>query len=654
MQLKPLEAGRYDDEFILVRNPESGKQALFTEAEFEIVRFLKQNEQETLLALLLPNIGIAKKDHINLCLAVIRKLKRLEIVDLADITGKMPTNPTITKSSEIDLTRKKFELGGLSALATAFLAIGERLFGWMGTFLLLFMCLAAAGCSFVFFPFEAVDPLVRAHLGISYWKLFSAIYAGGFLAFNFRAILQAAFLRAEGRPGRRAGFSLYFPFIVLNFDRSDGCIAGKSSRVQMGLLGILSPLAVSVAATGAVLLGNAPADMGYYFFAACVAVAMLMACPFLPFDLADILHVIQKPEDLRDTTSQQLRRILRFKGPMNKAVLVGMGLSFLWLLGWLDSLRGFAEMLSHQLSEDFYFYEDLPRSVGAGATGLTLLSLLFFPLGVFAVSFFKDLRASRRQRVVMAKGKEKVSLSLEEKVAAITKIPLFAYLSELERVLLLNEMQTAFFADGQRLVKQGEVGQEFYVLVKGSANVTFKDPRGGTYFLASIGEGDAFGEIALIDDVPRTASVDSDGGCIVLVLKKEAFDKFVSTLGSSDRVKTLIRLTSFFRRHPLFSKLDVRDLAQLIDTFMFDSMSPGDEIPDGDQMFRVVYSGYVRVDTGEDSADTELYPDDCFGYDSGLQAKFFAAEGVGLLSVRKADFENLIWAKLVERPEVFL
>ncbi|RYZ99942.1 MAG: cyclic nucleotide-binding domain-containing protein, partial [Proteobacteria bacterium] len=231
---------------------------------------------------------------------------------------------------------------------------------------------------------------------------------------------------------------------------------------------------------------------------------------------------------------------------------------------------------------------------------------------------------------------------------------LFAYLAEEERLLLLSEMQTHFFEDGKALVKQGEVGDEFFVLVKGAANATFRDPKGNFYFLADLGVGDAFGEIALIDDVPRTASIISDGGCIALGLKKEGFERFAQSLGSPDRVKTMIRLTSFFRRHPLFSKLGAKDQAELIDSVTFETITAGDEITEGDERFRVIYSGKVRMDSGDDAADTELNPDDCFGYASSLRAKYFATEGTGILSVNKDDFHTLVWEKLVERPELFV
>ena len=231
---------------------------------------------------------------------------------------------------------------------------------------------------------------------------------------------------------------------------------------------------------------------------------------------------------------------------------------------------------------------------------------------------------------------------------------MFAYLNDQERVALLNEMQPAFFKHGDFLVHQGELGKEFFVLVKGHASAQHTDVKGKVLVLAGLVEGDAFGELALIDDVPRTASIISDGGCIALVLHKEGFDHFAESLGSPDRVKAMVRLTSFFRRHPLFSKLSPRDQAQLIDSFRFQTITAGEQVSEGEDSFHVIYSGSIRVDTCGADGETTLQSDDCFGYSNPLNARFVALEGTGLLTVPKDEFHNLIWEKLVEKPELFV
>lgn len=651
MQLKPFEAGRYDEETIVICNPDNGKQELFSEEQFEIVKFLKQNEDETLLALLLPNIGIAKKHHILICMRVLAKLKRMQIIDHFAITGQAPTSDTTTL--EIVVEKSKLEVPSLGALAAVLLGISEKTFGRLGGPGVLLFFFLLATLSFVFFPFAAVEPALSVG-GMAYWRGLGLGYIGVVGGFITRSLAQGAFVRGLGQEAQRPYFSLYFPFIGLELDRRAVNLEGFRARLQMNFLGLFSPLAFSAIFTLGAITGLISIPAAFWGFSGCVLATLLLACPFFSFDLADILHVFFLRDELKERIAIGLRHIFQAKGSLSREMLYGLLATFVWLLAWLDCIRSFWEVIASQVVSDLFTPIAIFDRIGASFVTAGLISMLFLPVVIFVGAFARDRFSGRRKRVVLKNNEVKESLSFEERMAALEKIPLFSYLKDSERLALINEMNPAFFEHNNYLVRQGEVGNEFFVLVKGQANATFTDVQGRTHHLADLQEGDAFGEIALIDDVPRTASIISDGGCIVLSLSKAGFDHFAETLGSPDRVKAMIRLTSFFRRHPLFSKLNAKDQAQLIDTFRFDTITAGEEIPENDESFRVLYSGKVRVDTGDDAADTMLHADDCFGYANGLNARYFAQEGTGLLSVKRSEFHNLIWEKLVEKPELFV
>ena len=651
MLIKPLQAGRYDDETILVKNPENGKQELFKEQEFEIVRFLKQNEQETLLALLLPNIGIAKRDHIVHCMHVLKKLKRMQIVDNFAITGRSPVSNTGTL--EMQLEKKKLEIPGLAPFATFLFALSRRVLAWAGPYGVIGVSFALAAVGFLFFPFQRLDAVFQEQ-GFPYLSFFVLFYVFGCLAASFRSFMQGAFLQSLGQNVLDPNFSFFFGFFSLGGVFREVNITGYQSRIQMALLGLISPLAFSALVAIFYTLGVLPLSVAYFAFSASVLVTLLLACPFFPSDMADFIHVLLLRSELKERISTDLRGVFRSKGSLNREMLLGLLISLFWLLVWFDSLTGFWESVANTVGQDFFSAEDISKKLAPGMVVASIFGLIFLPLGIFGWAFVRDAILGRRKRIVVQKDKVKESLSFEERMSALEKIPLFASLNDQERLSLLNEMQPAFYRHGDFLMHQGEVGKEFFVLVRGHANAIFTDLQGRDTILADLREGDAFGEIALIDDVPRTASIRSDGGCIVMVLQKDGFDRFTSTLGAADRVKTMIRLTSFFRRHPLFSKLGVKDQAKLIDSFRFETITAGDEVNNNDDSFYVIYSGKIRVDTGDDSSETILHPDDCFGYANGLKVKFFAAEGTGLLIVDRLDFQKLIWEKLVERPELFL
>ncbi|MFQ5947324.1 MAG: cyclic nucleotide-binding domain-containing protein [Acidimicrobiia bacterium] len=86
--------------------------------------------------------------------------------------------------------------------------------------------------------------------------------------------------------------------------------------------------------------------------------------------------------------------------------------------------------------------------------------------------------------------------------ARIKSIPLFADLSRKERKQVAQWADEIEVDEGAHLVTQGEFAYEFFVIREGAAEVT-QDDRHVRY----LGPGDFFGEIALLDEDRRTASV---------------------------------------------------------------------------------------------------------------------------------------------------
>ena len=84
-------------------------------------------------------------------------------------------------------------------------------------------------------------------------------------------------------------------------------------------------------------------------------------------------------------------------------------------------------------------------------------------------------------------------------------VPLFADLDRRELQGVSSSMKERTFKPGQTIASEGQTGIGFFVIAEGTAKVT----QGGEE-RATLGPGDYFGEIALIDDGLRTASVTAD------------------------------------------------------------------------------------------------------------------------------------------------
>jgi CRP-like cAMP-binding protein len=101
-------------------------------------------------------------------------------------------------------------------------------------------------------------------------------------------------------------------------------------------------------------------------------------------------------------------------------------------------------------------------------------------------------------------------------------VPLFAACSRTDLKILARHMVEVEVPSGATIVKQGEEGDAFYVVLEGEARVLSKN-RGSQKTVATLGPGSWFGELAVLDPAPRNASVSASGLMVVGVLGARVF-----------------------------------------------------------------------------------------------------------------------------------
>ncbi len=112
---------------------------------------------------------------------------------------------------------------------------------------------------------------------------------------------------------------------------------------------------------------------------------------------------------------------------------------------------------------------------------------------------------------------------MDEKLALLAKVPLLAGLGpkDLESVgRLADEVDVA---DGKVLATEGKTGEEFFVILDGTIEIA----RGGAR-LRELGPGDFFGELALLGNIPRTATATAVTPAKLLVLGHREFTTLLS------------------------------------------------------------------------------------------------------------------------------
>ncbi len=109
-------------------------------------------------------------------------------------------------------------------------------------------------------------------------------------------------------------------------------------------------------------------------------------------------------------------------------------------------------------------------------------------------------------------------LGKNAKVELIKRAPLFAHCSKRELAEVASIADELDLPAGRALIREGERGREFFVLLEGEAEVT-QDGKP----IRTMKDGDFFGEIALVADAPRTATVTARTPVRVLVVTDRAF-----------------------------------------------------------------------------------------------------------------------------------
>jgi cAMP-dependent protein kinase regulator len=106
----------------------------------------------------------------------------------------------------------------------------------------------------------------------------------------------------------------------------------------------------------------------------------------------------------------------------------------------------------------------------------------------------------------------------------LEEVPLLSSLTPYERSKIADALETKKYPPGTTIIQEGDVGESFYILESGEAEV-FK--RGVDLPVKRYNKGDYFGELALLNDAPRAASVVSKSEVKLATLGKHGFQRLL-------------------------------------------------------------------------------------------------------------------------------
>jgi len=151
---------------------------------------------------------------------------------------------------------------------------------------------------------------------------------------------------------------------------------------------------------------------------------------------------------------------------------------------------------------------------------------------------------------------------------------LFSSLEEHDLSTLIGAMKEVAVAAGQRTINQGDTGDFLFVIESGKLDCFIKKPDGSEACVKTCESGDVFGELALLYNCPRAASVVAKDDCVLWQLDRDTFNYIVKDAAEKKRQ----RYDSFLSKVPLLSSMDASDRSQLADALRIEHFSHGSVI----------------------------------------------------------------------------
>lgn len=118
-------------------------------------------------------------------------------------------------------------------------------------------------------------------------------------------------------------------------------------------------------------------------------------------------------------------------------------------------------------------------------------------------------------------------ITVERRIELLSRVPLFSGLSKRALRRLASLGRETYHNPGKAIVREGRTGHAFHLIVDGKASVQIKER-----VVSHLGPGDFFGEIALLDKGPRTATVTADAPVTILAIEGTALRDLIESDGS--------------------------------------------------------------------------------------------------------------------------
>jgi CRP-like cAMP-binding protein/Zn-dependent protease len=418
---------------------------------------------------------------------------------------------------------------------------------------------------------------------------------------------------------KSAGFMIYFGSPAFFVDSSDGLMLDRGQRIAQSLGGPYAELIISGAAAVAAWAfpDSSMAPVLYKFALLNYFVIFLNLVPLLELDgywiLSDLIQVPDlRPRSLRFIRYDLWQKLSRREHFTKQEV----GLGLYAVLGVVFTI------LSVYWSVFFWkeVFGGLVSSLWDGGPigRILLIALALFIIGPVIRGAIALIRSIVRRIQTLVRS---IRFRLETKwrVEAATLIdqsPMFDDLPEDVLSDLAGRVTLREFPAGKAVFRQGDRPTAFYVVRSGVLHVIEEDFEGGNErVLRTLGRGESFGELGLVDKTARAATVKAVEDSQLFEVDEPTFDRLLLDMVHIPDFAPTLQAVAELRQLPAFATLGADDLASVLDHGEWQNVSPGDVIIEQGQegdAFYAIRTGQMDV-LQDDAAIGTLGPGRHFG-----------------------------------------
>lgn len=170
---------------------------------------------------------------------------------------------------------------------------------------------------------------------------------------------------------------------------------------------------------------------------------------------------------------------------------------------------------------------------------------------------------------------------------------LFNSLDDKDLETVINAMEEKRFSTGETVIKQGDSGDVLYIIESGDLDCfkVFSDSEEEKY-LKTYHPGETFGELALLYNAPRAATIRAKTDAVLWLLDRETFNHIVKDAAMKKREK----YETFLKSVNILSSIDSYELGQISDALKVEKVKAGDTIirqNDVGDTFYIIEEGYA-------------------------------------------------------------